>query len=338
MLQSKENRHLFNLVKDDTSSLLWLRDAESCGTDRSVVNEKLELIDTEFDFDREIFSSKVYQMAARSSMIPALLGGQNDGKPAASFPATVTDSNSPMEADVDKCDEQTIQERPVDTYQPTSQLQIPMVRRSQNTETTGSTEVPQGLRPKSVSHLKSPDRLPVSVSKEREKRGSVQAREQVYRKLLQIPVSFKPQSLSPITLQQDLENFKTTENQSVKVIILGSSESGKSTLFKSIYVHQGAYTDDIRRFYKLIIFKNILDNIQSALEAREMFSLKDAKIDLQYQEFEGHRRTWLTSNIEPDKIIMSPEIASAIKALWNEPSVREVVEMPHEYYIMDCAK
>jgi hypothetical protein len=97
-----------------------LRDAESCGTYRSVVNESLELIDSIFDFDQEIFGSKVYRMATRSSMKQALLDDQNkDEKPITSSLANVTSPYELVEDDGDESDKETISERPVEIYRHT---------------------------------------------------------------------------------------------------------------------------------------------------------------------------------------------------------------------------
>ncbi|CAJ2505686.1 Uu.00g130800.m01.CDS01 [Anthostomella pinea] len=72
LLQSDESRRIFSQVKDDTSSLLWLRDSESSGTSRSAWTQDLSAIKTIFDFDREVFTSKVYRMATRSNMVNAI--------------------------------------------------------------------------------------------------------------------------------------------------------------------------------------------------------------------------------------------------------------------------
>ena len=69
-MQSSESRHVIKMVEDDTSSLLWVRDTEaySCYTRKSVLTENSVMLDTVFDFDREIFRSRAYQVAARSNM------------------------------------------------------------------------------------------------------------------------------------------------------------------------------------------------------------------------------------------------------------------------------
>lgn len=64
-----------HLVKDDTSSLLCLRDADSFLSRQSIVSESSSNLDTIFEFDREIFNSKPYQEVIRSA-----LSRKNKGK------------------------------------------------------------------------------------------------------------------------------------------------------------------------------------------------------------------------------------------------------------------
>ena len=71
--------------------------------------------------------------------------------------------------------------------------------------------------------------------------------------------------------------------------------------------------------YKLTIFQNIHDCMRRVLEAREINQDKDAKFYLGAKKFEDSLRT--LSTIKPDKIVLSPKIASAIKVLWKQPDL-----------------
>lgn len=73
-MQSDESRRIVNLVEDDMSSLRWLRDENSHDSRKSILTENSQMLDTDFDFDREIFNSKVYKAAIRSTMRQALSG------------------------------------------------------------------------------------------------------------------------------------------------------------------------------------------------------------------------------------------------------------------------
>lgn len=68
LLQNRESRYIMHLVKDDTSSLLWLKDADSYLSRQSIMSDVSSMSDVNFEFDREIFSSKAYQVAMRSAL------------------------------------------------------------------------------------------------------------------------------------------------------------------------------------------------------------------------------------------------------------------------------
>ncbi len=71
-MQSDESLHTLHLAEDDKSSLLWLRDKDSCHTVNSVVTESSNMLDVEFGFDHEVFSSRAYLVAMRANMKQAI--------------------------------------------------------------------------------------------------------------------------------------------------------------------------------------------------------------------------------------------------------------------------
>ncbi|KAL8832348.1 MAG: hypothetical protein Q9170_004918 [Blastenia crenularia] len=68
VLQKAVNREIIHQARDDSSSLLWLRDEESLGTRRSMYTENSEFLDFNFAFDNEVCGSKAYLAAMKSSM------------------------------------------------------------------------------------------------------------------------------------------------------------------------------------------------------------------------------------------------------------------------------
>lgn len=302
--------------------MLWLRDSESCGTRKSVATENLELIDTTFDFDRVIFGSKVYRMATRSNMIRALLDDtKEDAKSVITFPATVTD----LHGDADESDVQTIRQQPVETSRLANGLQGQFA------------EVSIDVQLEIAPNLESPNRPPISMHTHRERRRSAEARKQAHRKSLSIPGLFRPQPPPPVTSQQDPEDFKTIVEQPLRVLILGTSESGKSTLVKSILASQGYYTDDVRRICKPNICNNIVESMRSIITAMKILPLEDAEIETS-DIFEGHCRTVLESDFLSDDDLLSPRITFAITELWKHPRIKKVLERSDEFCMMDCAK
>ena len=68
LLQNSNNCEIITKIRDETSSLLWLRDDESQCTRKSICTENSELLDSSFTFDREIFNSRAYLAALKSNM------------------------------------------------------------------------------------------------------------------------------------------------------------------------------------------------------------------------------------------------------------------------------
>ena len=107
------------MVKDDTSSLLWLRDAESCYSERSAFEENSELLDTTFDFDQEVFKSKAYLEAMRSNMKHELASRTSpELRQRAYSSGIIMDTNDLLTIDNDADDEDaaTIREPPTSSW------------------------------------------------------------------------------------------------------------------------------------------------------------------------------------------------------------------------------
>lgn len=77
LLQSDQSHRIVDQVEDDMSSLLGLRDGNSRLSRTSISTKNSQMLDAIFDFDREIFRSKAYQVAMRSNMKQALSSKAN---------------------------------------------------------------------------------------------------------------------------------------------------------------------------------------------------------------------------------------------------------------------
>lgn len=78
MLLSKETRRALDQIKDDTSSLICLRDTDSYSSTRTSTTTRSSILNVMFNFDRELFNSKVYQETMRSIIRRTIRGGRND--------------------------------------------------------------------------------------------------------------------------------------------------------------------------------------------------------------------------------------------------------------------
>lgn len=65
-------------------------------------------------------------------------------------------------------------------------------------------------------------------------------------------------------IEEDSKRFK----KECKILLLGSGESGKSTIVKQMkIIHQNGFTKDELESYRPIIYKNVLDSAQAIVLA-----------------------------------------------------------------------
>lgn len=150
--------------------------------------------------------------------------------------------------------------------------------------------------------------------------------------------------------------------QEVKILLLGSGESGKSTILKQMKIlHQNGYSQEDLLMYKTTIYKNLLDCAKSIVAALEQFNLSitDRKTDPEDGKFFPETLTDIviskdadatgvtneelefikSSIISPDPdTLFDPKLASIIARLWSLPTVKRLFkEQRAQFYIMDSA-
>ena len=81
--------------------------------------------------------------------------------------------------------------------------------------------------------------------------------------------------------------------QRVKLLLLGSGESGKSTIVKQMkIIHEDGYNDQERKAYKFVVYSNTFQSMAAVLRAMQQlkiqFQSSDAARDaLQFFELAG---------------------------------------------------
>ncbi|GAA5944647.1 hypothetical protein JCM10213_008097 [Rhodosporidiobolus nylandii] len=151
-------------------------------------------------------------------------------------------------------------------------------------------------------------------------------------------------------LDEDAKRYR----RECKILLLGSGESGKSTIVKQMkIIHQNGYSRDEMLLFRLTIHKNILDSAQGLVAAMRRFKLEPVEeVNQVYADkIEDHRLeddtystaspafapTASTSSGGANNGGLSPEIVRAIDSLWHDPIVPSVLDRQSEFYLMDSA-
>ncbi|GME81027.1 unnamed protein product [Ambrosiozyma monospora] len=123
------------------------------------------------------------------------------------------------------------------------------------------------------------------------------------------------------------------------MLLLGSGESGKSTMLKQIkIIHQDGFTKRELYDYKPFVFKNVMECSQALVNALRQFKLEDElTCGLTQEDLEQILNFEVPMDTDYDQL--DPEIVKKIKLLIGDPVTQKMIqEKRKEFYLMDSAK
>ncbi|TRY66038.1 hypothetical protein DNTS_025760 [Danionella cerebrum] len=134
-------------------------------------------------------------------------------------------------------------------------------------------------------------------------------------------------------IDKQLRKDKKDSRRELKLLLLGTGESGKSTFIKQMrIIHGSGYTDEDKKSFIKLVHQNMLSAMQSMVRA--MDTLKIA-----YSNSDNQAHAALVNDIEVDKIMSLDEAqVDAIRSLWSDSGIQECYERRREYQLTDSAK
>ncbi|KAK7039241.1 Guanine nucleotide-binding protein alpha-2 subunit [Paramarasmius palmivorus] len=132
-------------------------------------------------------------------------------------------------------------------------------------------------------------------------------------------------------IEDDSKRFK----RECKILLLGSGESGKSTIVKQMQIiHKDGFSESERAKYTSIVYRNVLDSAHAIILAMRKIGI-DCSI---------YSNRVLADKImdyrldESSAFVLSPDIADAIHQLWQDPVIPKIMdEHGSDFYLMDSA-
>ncbi|BFZ61559.1 hypothetical protein YB2330_002631 [Saitoella coloradoensis] len=134
-------------------------------------------------------------------------------------------------------------------------------------------------------------------------------------------------------IEKQLRQDEKLLAREVKLLLLGAGESGKSTILKQMrLIHTAGFSAKEREDYRAVVFTNMLQSMQLALEAMEYF-------DIHFSLEENERYFDLLYN---DRELgtgegFPPEYYAPFKSLWVDEGVRKAWSRGNEYALHDNA-
>ncbi|KAL1599874.1 Guanine nucleotide-binding protein alpha-2 subunit [Paraconiothyrium brasiliense] len=135
-------------------------------------------------------------------------------------------------------------------------------------------------------------------------------------------------------IDRKLEEDSRRLRRECKILLLGSGESGKSTIVKQMkIIHQNGYTQEELAMYRLTIYKNVIDCAKALIGAMHQFEIVPSD-----SSNEEYCRYLLDYTVDPDpEKPLDIRVGQAITSVWRDPCVSKVLEHSSEFYLMDSA-
>ncbi|KAF6729764.1 Guanine nucleotide-binding protein G(q) subunit alpha [Oryzias melastigma] len=134
-------------------------------------------------------------------------------------------------------------------------------------------------------------------------------------------------------IERQLRRDKRDARRELKLLLLGTGESGKSTFIKQMRIIHGAgYSDEDKRGFTKLVYQNIFTSMQAMIRAMETL-----KIPYKYEHNKANANVVKEVDVEKVTMLENPYV-DAIKSLWNDPGIQECYDRRREYQLSDSTK
>ncbi|KAJ3428692.1 guanine nucleotide-binding protein g(o) subunit alpha [Anaeramoeba flamelloides] len=144
--------------------------------------------------------------------------------------------------------------------------------------------------------------------------------------------NLKKQAKKNKRIEKQLSQQNQQQDQEVKILLLGTGDSGKSTIVKQIQIlYKGGFTENDLLNYKNVIRSNIKFYIKTLIKSCSQLGLKISEKNAEIAE--DFVRTVKKSSVE-----ITEQVRESILALWKDPILKEAYERRYEYQLPDASK
>uniref|UniRef100_A0A8C5LK61 Guanine nucleotide-binding protein subunit alpha n=1 Tax=Leptobrachium leishanense TaxID=445787 RepID=A0A8C5LK61_9ANUR len=134
-------------------------------------------------------------------------------------------------------------------------------------------------------------------------------------------------------IEKQLKRDKRDSRRELKLLLLGTGESGKSTFIKQMrIIHGSGYSEEDKRGFTKLVYQNIFTAMQSMIRAMETL-----KILYKFEQNKANALVVREVDVEKVNSFEQPYV-SAIKHLWTDPGIQECYDRRREYQLSDSAK
>ncbi|TMS18915.1 Guanine nucleotide-binding protein G(t) subunit alpha [Larimichthys crocea] len=134
-------------------------------------------------------------------------------------------------------------------------------------------------------------------------------------------------------LEKKLKEDADKDARTVKLLLLGAGESGKSTIVKQMkIIHQDGYSLEESLEFIVIIYSNTLQSMMAIVKAMNTLNIGYGHSD---QQDDARKLMHLADTIEEGT--MPKEMAEIIMRLWKDTGIQACFDRASEYQLNDSA-
>ncbi|KAF7666461.1 hypothetical protein LDENG_00106610 [Lucifuga dentata] len=134
-------------------------------------------------------------------------------------------------------------------------------------------------------------------------------------------------------IEKQLRRDKRASRRELKLLLLGTGESGKSTFIKQMrIIHGSGYSEADRKGFTRVVFQNIVTAIQALIHAMKILSID-------YIDDNNSKHAEKLSQLEMEQVsVLEAWQADAIRRVWNDHGVQRCYDRRREFQLSDSAK
>uniref|UniRef100_A0A672KUA1 Guanine nucleotide-binding protein subunit alpha-11 n=1 Tax=Sinocyclocheilus grahami TaxID=75366 RepID=A0A672KUA1_SINGR len=123
-------------------------------------------------------------------------------------------------------------------------------------------------------------------------------------------------------IERQLKMDKRDSSRQLKLLLLGTGESGKSTFIKQMrIIHGRGYTEEDRMAYAKLVFQNIFVSIHNLLQAME-------HLNIPFADEKNKTYAAMLNSVIPETVqSLEPKHAEAIKSVWKDQGLQKCFEL-----------
>ncbi|KAF7688535.1 guanine nucleotide-binding protein subunit alpha-11-like [Silurus meridionalis] len=134
-------------------------------------------------------------------------------------------------------------------------------------------------------------------------------------------------------IERQIRMSRKQEDKQVKLLLLGTGESGKSTFIKQMRIIYGkGYSEDDRKTFTRPIFENIFVAVQAMIEAMNT-------LQITFKNENNSSYAEMLLSVTPEQMTsMDKHYAEAICSVWQDPRMKLCYDRRREYQLSDSAQ